>query len=158
MNVDLLHYIDAKNIILNVKGKNKRAILSGCLEHLIQTGKVDSAAKKDVLKALLQREEMGSTAIGGGIALPHARLEKIKNIVVCIGISPEGIDFDSLDEEPVSILVMLLSHQKEAGLHLKMLAMLARILRDKYFVQQVRQSRSEEEIVTLLKKQLTLVQ
>ena len=96
---------------------------------------------------------MGSTAIGGHIALPHARVSAAKDIVLCLMISQEGIDFDALDQEPVNIIALLLSDQKEAGLHLKMLALLARMLRDKYFVQQLKNTKSEEEVLALMKRQ-----
>ncbi len=157
MRIELLNYLDEKNVILNLKGKNRRKILSHVLDHLISSGKVDKVYRKEMIKVLLKREEMGSTAIGGGIALPHARLECIKNLVLCVGISPEGLDFDSLDDEPVYIIVTLLSNQKEAGFHLKILALLARMLRDKYFVQDVRHVKTEKEFIGLMQRQYNLV-
>jgi mannitol/fructose-specific phosphotransferase system IIA component (Ntr-type) len=153
MSLDLLQFLEEKNVVLTLRGRSKKNILSCLLDHLILKKKIAKIYKKEILKILLQREEMGSTAIGGGIALPHARLECVKDIVVCVGVSSEGIDFDSLDGEPVYIVVLLLSNQKEAGLHLKMLAYLARILRDKYFVQQIREAKCGGEIISLLKKQ-----
>lgn len=157
MQIDLLNCLDKSNVIFNLKGKSKRNILSHVLDHLISVGKVNKIYKKEMLKMLLQREEMGSTAIGGGIALPHVRLECIKNIILCVGISPTGINFDSLDDGPVYIVVTLLSNQKEAGSHLKILALLARILRDKYFVQDVRHVKTEEGFISLIKRQYKLV-
>ena len=109
--------------------------------------------KKEISKAIFQREEMGSTAIGNHIAFPHARTNSVKDIIICVGISKEGIDFDSLDQEPVNIVALLLSNQKEAGLHLKMLAFLARMLRDKYLVQRLKSAKTEEEVIGLLDKQ-----
>ncbi|GAG46790.1 unnamed protein product, partial [marine sediment metagenome] len=73
--------------------------------------------------------------------------------IICIGISKEGIDFDSLDQEPVNVIVLLLSSQKEAGLHLKMLAFLARMLHDKYLIQRLKNAKDEEEVLALLNKQ-----
>ncbi len=157
MALDLLNYFDPDSVVLGVKGKNKRAILTTMIDHLIAVKKIDKVHKREILKFLSQREDMGSTAIGGGIALPHARLECIKDIVLCIGIASEGVEFESLDGEPVYIIVLLLSNQKEAGLHLKILALLARILRDKYFVQNLRNFAQSEDIVAAVKKQQSLV-
>jgi fructose-specific phosphotransferase system IIA component len=153
MDIKILDYLDKDSVILGIKHKNKKNILSGLLDHLIQKKKIQKENKKEILKTLLQREEMGSTAIGGYIALPHARINSIKDIIVCFSISQEGVNFDSLDEDPVNIITLLISNQKEAGLHLKMLALLARLLRDKSFVQQLKNAKTEEEILALINKQ-----
>lgn len=157
MGVNILSYLNKDGILINLKGNSKKNILSYFLDHLISTGKIDKDNKKEILKVLVQREQMGSTAIGGGIALPHARIECVKDIVLCVGISKEGVNFDSLDEGPVYVAALLLSHQKEAGLHLKILALLARILRDKYFVEEARQVDSAAKFISLLKRQYSLV-
>ena len=158
MEISILDYLDKDCIVLGVKHKNKKGVLSFLLDHLIQKKKVKKESKKDILKVLTQREEMGSTAIGGHIALPHARVSAVKNLVLCLMISQDGIDFDALDQESVNIVALLLSDQKEAGLHLKMLALLARMLRDKYFVQQLKNVKSEEEVLALMKRQQQAVQ
>ena len=152
MDINVLDYLDKDSIVLGVKQKNKKQILSHLLDHFIQKKKIKKTDKNEILKALLQREEMGSTAIGGRIALPHARIDSAKKIVVGLMISKEGINFESLDQEPVNIVALLLSSQKEAGLHLKMLAFLARMLRDKYFVQQLKNSKDEEQVLALVKR------
>ena len=151
--MDLLDYIDKDSVLLGLKPKSKRNIVSCILDFLIQKGKIKKTDKKDILKSILQREEMGSTAIGSNIAFPHARVNSVKDIVICICVSKEGIDFDSLDQEPVNIMALLVSNQKEAGLHLKMLAFLARMLRDKYLVQRLKNVKNEEEVIALLNKQ-----
>ncbi|UCD15681.1 MAG: PTS sugar transporter subunit IIA [Candidatus Omnitrophota bacterium] len=153
MSIKIIDYLDKDSIILGLKQKNKKNVISCLLDHLIQKKKITKESKKETLKLLIQREEMGSTAIGGHIALPHARVNSIKDVVICLAISQEGIDFDSLDQEKVNIVTLLLSNQKEAGLHLKMLAFLARMLRDKYFVQQLKSAKTKEEVLVLVKKQ-----
>ena len=153
MDLNILNYLDNDSIVLGVKQKSKKNTLSFILDHLVQKKKINGKNKQEILKKLIQREEMGPTAIGGYIAFPHARLECIKHIVIAISISVEGVDFNSLDEEPVNIIALLLSNQKEAGAHLKMLAFLARMLRDKYFIQQLKKVKTEEEALVLLSKQ-----
>jgi mannitol/fructose-specific phosphotransferase system IIA component (Ntr-type) len=113
--------------------------------------------KKEVTQAVLRREDMGSTAIGGYIALPHARINCVKNVMVTIGISKEGIEFESLDGEPVNVIILLLSNKKEAGGHLKTLAALAKILKDKSFIQYLKESKTEKEVVRLFSKQQSIL-
>lgn len=149
----MFDYLDKDCILLGLKQKSKKNILSVILDHLIQKKKLNKTDKNHILKVLLQREEMGSTAIGGYIALPHARIDCIKDVLICFAVSSEGVNFESLDQEPVNIIALLLSNQKEAGLHLKTLAFLARMLRDKYFVQQLKNAKTEEEVLALLDKQ-----
>jgi mannitol/fructose-specific phosphotransferase system IIA component (Ntr-type) len=157
MDINILDYLGKDSIIIGLKQKTKKKILNAILEYLSNKKKITKANIKDILKIILQREEMGSTAIGGYIALPHARIDSIKDVVVCLAISEEGLEFDSLDQEPVNIIALLLSNQKEAGLHLKMLAFLARMLRDKYFVQQLKNAKTQEEALALITKQQQLV-
>ena len=151
--MNILDYLDKDCIIIGLTQRNKKKTISSIIDHLVEKKKIDKEDKKEISKAIFQREEMGSTAIGNHIAFPHARTSSVKDIIICIGISKEGIDFDSLDQEPVNIVAFLLSNQKEAGLHLKMLAFLARMLRDKYLVQRLKNVKNEEEVIALLDKQ-----
>ncbi len=152
MDINILDYLDKDSVIFGVKQKNKKQVLSHFLDHFIQKKKIKKSDKNEILKVLLQREDMGSTAIGGHIALPHARINLAKKIVLGLLVSKEGVNFEALDQEPVNIIALLLSSQKEAGLHLKMLALLARMLRDKFFVQQLKNSKDAEEVLALVKR------
>jgi len=151
--MNILDYLDKECIILGLKQKSKKSTILSIVDRLVEKKKITKVDKKEISKAIFQREEMGSTAIGNHIAFPHARTNSVKDIIICVGISKEGIDFDSLDQEPVNIVALLLSNQKEAGLHLKMLAFLARMLRDKYLVQRLKAVKTEEEVIGLLDKQ-----
>ncbi|MCF7907964.1 MAG: PTS sugar transporter subunit IIA [Candidatus Omnitrophica bacterium] len=151
--MNVLDYLDSESIILGLKAKNKKAAVSSMLDYLVQKKKITKDDKKTIARAIFRREEMGSTAIGNHIAFPHARVNSVKDIIICVGVSKEGVDFDSLDQEPVSIIALLLSNQSEAGLHLKMLAFLARMLRDKYLVQRLKNAKSQTEVIALLRQQ-----
>ncbi|MFA6281536.1 MAG: PTS sugar transporter subunit IIA [Candidatus Omnitrophota bacterium] len=157
MDMNILDYLDKNSILVGLKQKTKKKILATILEHLVAKKKISKDTEKEILKNLLQRENMGSTAIGGHIALPHARITSVKSIVICFVVSKEGVEFDSLDQEPVNIIALLLSNQKEAGLHLKMLAFLARMLRDKYFVQQLKNATGSEDVLALISKQQQII-
>ncbi len=151
--MNIFDYLNKDGVIVSLPPKNKKATITAILDHLIEKKKVDKKNRKTILKKILQREEMGSTAIGGSVAFPHARIESVKDVIICVCTSKEGLDFDSLDQEPVHVIVLLLSNQKEAGLHLKTLAFLARMLRDKYLLQKLKNAKDQEEILSLLYKQ-----
>jgi mannitol/fructose-specific phosphotransferase system IIA component (Ntr-type) len=151
--MNVFDYLDKDGVIVDIRAKNKKSTITAILDHLIEKKKVDKKDRKSILKTILQREEMGSTAIGGSIAFPHARVDSVKDIIICVCTSKEGIEFDSLDQEPVNVIALLLSNQKEAGLHLKTLAFLARMLRDKYLLQKLKNAKDSEEILSLLYKQ-----
>jgi fructose-specific phosphotransferase system IIA component len=153
MDINILEYLNETNVIFGIKAKNKKVVFSTMLDTLIESKQISSKDKSAILKTLLQREDMGSTAIGGRIAFPHARLPVVKKVMLCLALSSDGIDFDALDQDPVNVIVLLLSNQKEAGAHLKILAFLARMLRDKYFVQQLKDAKDCKEVFALLDKQ-----
>jgi len=160
MEIDVHSYIKSiaeENVMLGVKAKSKKGGISLILDHIVDIGGIEKGSKKNIMKAIMQREEMGSTAIGGGIALPHVRTDRTDNIVVCVAISQEGIEFNALDQEPVHVVVMLISPQKEAGVHLKMLALLARMLKDKYFIQCLKEVKSKKDVIAMLARQQLLV-
>lgn len=157
MEVNLLKYFGQKDIVLNLKAKNKKNAISVLVDHLLKNKKVKKPHKKEIMQAVLRREGMGSTAIGGHIALPHARINCVKNVMITVGISRGGIDFESLDGELVNVIVLLLSNKKEAGGHLKTLAALAKILKDKSFIQYLKEAKSEKEVIKLIEKQQSIL-
>jgi len=116
--MNISDYLDKDCVVLELKQKSKKNIISNILDHLTAKGKIAKDSKKDILKAVVRREEMGSTAIGGCIAFPHTRTDLVDKMVICVCVSKEGVDFDSLDQEQVNVIALLLSYQNEAGLHL----------------------------------------
>jgi nitrogen PTS system EIIA component len=107
----------------------------------------------DVVKAILKRELLGSTGIGRNVAIPHAKHVSIDRLVGTVAISRAGIPFDSLDGEPVYVLVMLISPQDRPGDHLRALENVSRSLRDDSFVQKLRKAGTREAIWELLNEQ-----
>jgi PTS system nitrogen regulatory IIA component len=155
--MDIANYLDKDSILFSPKQKDKKSVISFMLDNLISCNKLNERSKKDILTTIIQREEMGSTAIGGNIALPHARINSVKEIILSLCIIEDGVDFDSLDEKPVNVVVLLLSNKMQAGIHLKTLAFLARMLKDNYFVQSLKEAKDKEKIINLLVKQQQVV-
>ena len=105
-----------------------------------------------VLLGLFEREKNGSTGIGNGIGVPHARIENLTEPILFFGISKEGIEFSALDGKPVNIVMLLLAPVTDIGNSLKILANLARMINDKYFTIQLLNVSSDEELYSILKK------
>jgi PTS system nitrogen regulatory IIA component len=104
----------------------------------------------DLLRVLLEREELGSTGIGDGIAIPHGKVKKIENLMVSFGRSLGGVDFQSMDGKPTHIIFLLIAPENSAGIHLKALARLSRLLKDSRFRKNIMEADSSQEIYDLI--------
>lgn len=109
---------------------------------------IDPARLVDVL---LAREELGSTAIGEGIAIPHGKLAGVPNVIAAFGRSSRGIDFDSLDGSPTRLFFLLVAPEDSAGVHLKALARVSRLLKDKDFRERLFAAKSREDLYATIK-------
>jgi PTS system nitrogen regulatory IIA component len=87
----------------------------------------------EIVRILLEREQLGSTGIGENVAIPHARMKGLDKIVAAFGISKKGIEFDSLDRKPVNFVFILIAPEKATGNHLKALARISRLLKNPEF-------------------------
>ena len=101
----------------------------------------------------MAREALGSTAIGQGIAIPHGKCEYVKKLVGCLGISKQGIQFDSLDGEPAHIFFLLIAPGDSAGPHLKALARISRLLKDKYIRESLKTATDDKSIVAIVQQE-----
>lgn len=113
----------------------------------------DIGDQNGIVKALIERENLGSTGIGQGIAIPHGKTDKVKRLVAVLGVSKTGVNFDALDGEPVYIFFLLVAPKATAGPHLKALAQISRLLRDTYFCELIRKCKTEEELFDLIKSE-----
>ncbi|OGX05245.1 MAG: hypothetical protein A3G87_06540 [Omnitrophica bacterium RIFCSPLOWO2_12_FULL_50_11] len=113
----------------------------------------DIGDPKAIGKALIERENLGSTGIGQGIAIPHGKTDRVSRMVAVLGISKKGVNFDALDGEVVYIFFLLVAPKATAGPHLKALAQVSRLLRDSYFCELIRKCGSAEEVYDLIKKE-----
>jgi len=133
----------------NLKSTNKDDVLKE-LSNLLGEEIKD---KKKIVKILSERENLGSTGIGQGIAVPHGKVEGLDKLVAVLGISKKGIDFNSLDGEPVYIFFLLVAPKDAAGPHLKALARISRILRDASFCDVLRRAQDEQLVYNLIVKE-----
>lgn len=130
-------------IIAEMEAKNKPEVikeLSGAVAPVAGT------QAQDVAAVLMERENLGSTGIGGGIAIPHGKLDTVKSIAVGFGRSINGVDFDSLDNRPVHLFFLLLTPEHSTGGHLKVLAQISKLLKMNQFKERLLSAGSAEQI------------
>lgn len=106
-----------------------------------------------LVQVLQDREALGSTAIGEGIAIPHGKLPGVANVVAAFGRSEQGIDFDSLDGKPTRLFFLLVAPEDSAGAHLKALARVSRLLKDKAFRDRLAAGGSAEQLFAIIKEE-----
>jgi PTS system nitrogen regulatory IIA component len=124
----LADYLTLEDILPNLTSTNKEEVLLELASSLV--ARHPDLALEDVLQVLTEREQLGSTGIGDGIAIPHGKLRQIDEIVLLFARSCNGVAFGALDGRPAQLFFVLLAPQSAAGLHLKMLARISRILKD----------------------------
>lgn len=133
-------------IIENLKSRTKKEVLVE-LSDVFSHGDIDRDA---LFEVLLEREKLGSTGIGDGIAIPHGKLAGLEKLIISFGKSVKGVDFDSLDGKPVHIFFLLLAPENSAGQHLKALARISRMLKDVSFRESLLEAETPEDIYNLI--------
>lgn len=135
-------------VIADLSASDKTGVISELVEFLEKKGIIRD--KQSLITALLEREKLGSTGIGENVALPHAKIEDIDQIVGVFARSVEGIDFESLDQKPVHFICLLLAPASSTGLHLKALAKIARLFKIESLREAILKAGSSSEIHSLI--------
>lgn len=143
-------FISVKAIKPELESKDKEAVIRELAASLVASGDIMEDSAESIIKAILKREELGSTGIGRGIAVPHTKHPSVEKLVGTVGVSIEGVDFNSLDGESVHLFFLLVSPPDRPGDHLRALENISRQLRDDMFCKFLKQSKSVEDIKTLL--------
>ena len=147
----IMEFLNKKAISVNLKSTDKDGAIKELVDLLAKAGEVKN--REDLVRALLARESLGSTGIGQGIGIPHAKSQNVKELVAAFGLSQKGVNFESLDGEPVHIFFLLLAPEESAGPHLKALARISRMLKDKYFRELLRKSKDEKEVLRVIQEE-----
>ena len=145
--MDLADLIAPEAVFPALKAKTKKQALQE-LAH--RAAKFTGLDARDVLDTLLQRERLGSTGLGRGIAIPHGRVPMLKRIVSVFARLEEPIDFEALDDEPVDLIFLLLAPEHAGADHLKALARISRLLREPSSIERLRASKDRAAIYSVL--------
>jgi nitrogen PTS system EIIA component len=135
-------------ILEDLKARNKHDVLAE-LAGVFERGKI-GVNPEAMLHVLLERERLGSTGIGDGIAIPHGKISGLDRIVISFGRSREGIEFEAMDGRPVTLFFLLIAPENSAGLHLKVLARISRMLRDPGFRKDLLDAKTQEELFGII--------
>lgn len=147
-DIKISELLEDKYIELDLKERAKKEVICKLAEVIAKSGRIKN--KNVILKAVMAREKLGSTGIGNGVAIPHAKLKSIKKPLLVFGRSVEGVDFDSLDGEKTYLFFMLISPQEEVGIHLKLLARISHVIRDKFTVGRLRKIKIKEDVYSII--------
>ncbi len=143
-------FIEVGAIRADLKAQDKEGVIEELVEALVQSDGVKQGDRASIVDAVMKREELGSTGIGRGVAVPHTKHASVDRLIGTVGISRDGVDFNSLDGEKVNIFFLLVSPPDRPGDHLRALENISRQLRDDTFCRFLRQSRTVDEIKQLL--------
>ncbi len=146
--VDILH---ADCIIPELHSQNKEEVLEELTTALLKyKGNLN---KEALVEVLLERERLGSSGIGDGIAIPHGKVPDLDELIVSFGRSTLGIEFDSMDGRPTHLFFLLIAPENSAGIHLRALAKISRLLKSSHFRQNLLEAGTEEELFQVIQEE-----
>ncbi len=147
----ILDILAVDSIVPELKGRTKKLVLEE-LTDAVKRNK-PHIDRDQLMKVLLERERLGSTGIGDGIAIPHGKLKDIEELVLSFGRSIEGIDFESMDGKPVHLFFLLVAPEACAGIHLRALAKIARLLKNGTVRKRLAKVDNREDIFSIIEQE-----
>ena len=148
----IMSFLDERAVTTDLKAhQSKEAVIQELVQLLVNAGAIKEKDVSRLVQILLKRESLGSTGIGQGVAIPHGKCDCVKDLVAAFGVCKTGIPFDSLDGEPVHLFFLLVAPEDSAGPHLKALARISRLLKDKHFRDTLRVAKDEHHLVKTLR-------
>ncbi len=145
----ILDVLQQEAILDDLKSKTKKGILE---ELVVPVARIAGVNQEELVRVLMEREKLGSTGIGSGIAIPHGKLKDLDSLVLGFGLSRRGVDFESIDGQPAHIFFTLITPENSTGLHLKLLARISRILKDDQFKERLLNATDGAEIFNIIKE------
>jgi PTS system nitrogen regulatory IIA component len=143
-------FVVTEAIIPNLTSTDRNGVIEEMIDALVSAGTVAPELRDEMIKEVIKREKKGSTGFGKGVAVPHVKHEKVKNITACIGVSHEGIDFNALDKEPVYSVFMIFSPMDRPDEHLQAMENIFAHLQKDTFRRFLRQARTVEAVTDLI--------
>lgn len=142
--------LSEKTIVVGLKGNDKNSVIAELVEILEKAGILSD--KQQFLNAVLERESLVSTAIGGGIAIPHAKHESVRKIFAAFGIKKEGVNFDSLDGKPVQIIILVAAPLSMTKEYVQIVARAARLLKSEIMFKHILEAKTERDVIKVIKE------
>ena len=151
--MNIMEFLSERAVATDVKAQDKEDVIRELVELLVRAGSIKEKDVSKLVQILLKRESLGSTGIGQGVAIPHGKSDCVKDLVAAFGVSHTGVNFDSLDGEPVHLFFLLVAPEDSAGPHLKALARISRLLKDKHFRDSLEAAKDEKLLVKIIREE-----
>ena len=146
----ILDNLKAEAIIADLRATDKKGVLQELTSVLTEVSEV---SQEEMVRVLLERERLGSTGIGGGIAIPHGKMKSISSLLMGFGRSRQGVDFDAMDGKRTHLFFLLLAPENSTGGHLKMLARISRLLKNSVFKERLMNAEDWRELYAAIEKE-----
>ena len=146
----ILDILEEDAIIAELSATDKKGVLEELSEPVAQASGV---SQEEMVRVLLERERLGSTGIGFGIAIPHGKLRSLHALLVGFGRSRKGVDFEAIDGKPAHLFFLLMAPEDSTGAHLKMLARISRLLKDSSLRQRLMDAADRHELYSLIENE-----
>jgi PTS system nitrogen regulatory IIA component len=140
--------LEEENIIPDLKARDKKRAIEELTDAIVKNN--PSLEKHSLVRVLLERESLGSTAIGDGVAIPHGKYRGISMPIISFGRSRKGLDFEAMDGQPVFIFFLLVAPEDSASIHLKALARIAKLLKDSNFRKLLIEATTRKELYKII--------
>ena len=147
-NMKISKLLKEKFIKLDLQAVDKKKALQEIVDCIAVAGKVKD--KKNIFSIIIKRETLGSTGIGNGVAIPHARSAKLDDFILAFARQDKGVEFGALDGEKTYLFFMLVSPEEQVGVHLKLLAEISHLVKDKFIVDRLKTAKDKKEILKII--------
>lgn len=147
----IAEFLEEGAVCCALRGEHKDSIIRELVGLLVNAGAIKEKDVSKLVQILLDREALGSTGIGQGVAIPHGKAAFVNRLVGAVGISKPGMNFDSLDGEQAHIFFLLVAPEDSAGPHLKALARISRLLKEKHFRDSLRAAKDEKTLLKIIR-------
>lgn len=149
--MSLMEFLDDRAVSIDIKAQQKEDVIRELVGLLVKAGSIKEKDVHKLVQILLNREALGSTGIGQGVAIPHGKSDCVDRLIAAFAVSKNGVSFDSLDGEPVYLFFLLVAPEDSAGPHLKALARISRLLKDKHFRDSLRTAKDEKTLLKIIR-------
>ena len=146
----ILDVLKPEAIVYDLQARDKKGALEELAAPVSQLAGVNA---EEMVRVLMERERLGSTGIGGGIGIPHGKMKNLDTLYLGIGLSRQGIDFESIDGKPAHIFFLLVTPENSTGLHLKLLARISRILKNEPFKEKLAAAADRDDIYEAIRRE-----
>ena len=143
----ILDYINEQTVLTDLHSGDKKGVIDELAQPVTELTGLDH---REIVRVLIERERLGSTGIGDGIAIPHGKINGLESLVLGFGLSRKGVNFDALDGKPTHIFFLLLSPDNSTGIHLRILARISKLLKEASFKEKLMQVKGPADVISTI--------